>query len=189
MAELQGKRLVIASELEEGTRLNTAVVKQLCSTDTIHAEKKYKDPFDFTPRHTLVLYTNHLPRVGANDFGIWRRLVVIPFNAKITDASDIKNYADHLYEKAGAAIMKDVSYVEKSGELYQLYRAYCMKNGDYTRNKGDFYSALDEDGYKRRRTNKGSFVHGLKLKEKPYIYEYIRLSQRLSEIYLPGNKG
>lgn len=235
LAELQGKRLVIASELEEGTRLNTAVVKQLCSTDTIHAEKKYKDPFDFTPSHTLVLYTNHLPRVGANDVGIWRRLVVIPFNARITEASDIKNYADHLYEKAGAAIMKwiiegaqkaisadfkipipkcvhdaiqsyheennwlgqfieeccevDVSYVEKSGELYQLYRAYCMKNGDYTRNKADFYSALDEDGYKRRRTNKGSFVHGLKLKEKPYIYEYIRLSQRLSEIYLPGNKG
>lgn len=44
-AELRGKRLVIAAELEEGTRLDTAVVKHLCSTDPIQAEKKYKDPF------------------------------------------------------------------------------------------------------------------------------------------------
>ena len=80
MAELKGKRLIIASELEEGMRLNTAMVKQLCSTDEIYAEKKYKDPFSFTPSHTLVLYTNHLPRVGASDEGTWRRLIVIPFN-------------------------------------------------------------------------------------------------------------
>lgn len=106
MAELKGKRLIIASEMEEGMRLNTAVVKQLCSTDEIFAEKKYKAPFAFTPSHTLVLYTNHLPKVGANDDGIWRRLIVIPFNAKIVGNSDIKNYADHLYEKAGGYIMK-----------------------------------------------------------------------------------
>lgn len=35
MAELKGKRLIISSEMEEGMRLNTAVVKQLCSTDEI----------------------------------------------------------------------------------------------------------------------------------------------------------
>ena len=45
MAELKGKRLVIAAELEEGMRLNTSVVKQLCSTDEVSAEKKYRDPF------------------------------------------------------------------------------------------------------------------------------------------------
>lgn len=82
LAEAKGKRLIIAAELEEGMRLNTSVVKQMCSTDEIFAEKKYKDPFSFTPSHTLVLYTNHLPRVGANDPGTWRRLIVIPFNGQ-----------------------------------------------------------------------------------------------------------
>lgn len=106
MAELKGKRLVIASELEEGTRLNTGMVKQLCSVDPIEAEKKFKDPFHFDPSHTLVLYTNHLPKVSANDDGTWRRLIVIPFNAKITGNSDIKNYSDYLFDKAGPAIMK-----------------------------------------------------------------------------------
>jgi P4 family phage/plasmid primase-like protien len=106
MAELKGKRLIIASEMQEGVRLNTAMVKQLCSTDEIQACKKYKDPFHFLPAHQVVLYTNHLPRVGANDDGIWRRLKVIPFNAKIKGNSDIKNYADYLFENAGPAIMK-----------------------------------------------------------------------------------
>lgn len=67
MAEAKGKRLLIAAELDEGMRLNTSIIKQLCSTDAVFAEKKYKDPFQFIPSHTLVLYTNHLPRVGAND--------------------------------------------------------------------------------------------------------------------------
>lgn len=106
MAELKGKRLIIASEMQEGVRLNTAMVKQLCSTDEIQACKKYKDPFHFVPSHQVVLYTNHLPKVGANDDGIWRRLKVIPFNAKIKGNSDIKNYADYLYEQCGSAIMK-----------------------------------------------------------------------------------
>lgn len=211
MAELKGKRLIISSEMEEGMRLNTAVVKQLCSTDEIQAEKKYKDPFSFVPSHTLVLYTNHLPKVGANDDGIWRRLVVIPFNAKITGKSDIKNYADYLFEHAGPAIMSwiiegakraidknfhttlpdvveaaiqayredndwlgqfleeccemDPSYNEKSGELYQAYRAHCMQNGEYIRSTTDFYSSMDKAGYNRIRKNTGVQVVGLKLKE------------------------
>lgn len=105
LAEAKGKRLLIAAELEEGMRLNTSNVKQLCSTDEIYAEKKYKDPFSYIPTHTLVLYTNHLPRVGAIDAGTWRRLIVIPFDAKIEGSTDIKNYADFLYEKAGSAIL------------------------------------------------------------------------------------
>ena len=106
MAELKGKRLIIASELEEGRRLNTGMVKQICSVDPIEAEKKYEAPFHFVPSHTLVLYTNYLPKVTANDDGTWRRLIVIPFNARISRKSDIKNYSDYLFEQAGPAIMK-----------------------------------------------------------------------------------
>lgn len=211
MAELKGKRLIIAAELEEGMRLNTSVIKQLCSTDEISAEKKYKDPFRFTPSHTLVLYTNHLPRVGANDSGTWRRLIVIPFNARIKGSSDIKNYSEHLVQESGPAIIgwiiegarmaiekgfhldppkgvKDAinayresndwlgsfmdeccnvskELIQKSGELYQEYRAYCLRNGEFTRNTSDFYSALEAMGFGRKKTPKGSMVYGLQLKE------------------------
>lgn len=210
MAELKGKRLVIAAELEEGMRLNTSVVKQLCSTDEVSAEKKYRDPFRYTPTHTLVLYTNHLPRVGANDEGTWRRLIVIPFNAKIEGNSDIKNYADYLAEKAGGAVLSwiiegakkviecnfklkipqcvseaishyrenndwlsmfiedccevDPSYTQKSGELYQEYRAYCARTGEYTRSTTDFYTGLDTAGFEKRRSKTGIMVYGIRLK-------------------------
>ena len=106
MAELRGKRMIIAAEMEEGVRLSTSILKQLCSTDEVSGEKKYKDPFTFVPTHTLVLYTNHLPRVGASDEGTWRRLIVMPFNARFEGKSDIKNYADYLVEKAGPAILQ-----------------------------------------------------------------------------------
>ena len=164
MAELKGKRLIIASELEEGTRLNTGMVKQLCSTDPIQAEKKYKDPFSFDPSHTLVLYTNHLPKVSANDDGTWRRLIVIPFNAKITGKSDIKNFADHLYAESGGAIMKWViegaakaiasdfhtrkpkivvdaieAYREENDWLAQFLDDHCEIDPSYTEKSGELY--------------------------------------------------
>ncbi|MGQ4533399.1 phage/plasmid primase, P4 family [Dermabacteraceae bacterium P13138] len=63
MAQTRGRRLLIAGENDEGVRLSSSSAKQLASTDKIAAEKKYKDPFSFTPSHTLVLYTNHLPKV------------------------------------------------------------------------------------------------------------------------------
>lgn len=106
IAEIKGKRILIAAELEEGMRLSTSIVKQLCSTDELTAEKKYKDPFRFRPTHTLILYTNHLPKVGAMDTGIWRRLIVIPFNASITGSSEIKNYSRYLLDQAGPFIVR-----------------------------------------------------------------------------------
>ena len=39
------------------------------------------------------------------DAGTWRRLIVVPFNARITGNGDIKNYAEYLYENAGSAIL------------------------------------------------------------------------------------
>lgn len=129
LAEVKGKRILIAAELEEGMRLSTSIVKQLSSTDEIEGEKKYKDPFKFRPTHTLVLYTNHLPKVGAMDNGIWRRLIVIPFNAKITGKSDIKNYSKYLLTNAGPYITKwIIEGAEKAiVDNYKLKLPQCVK--------------------------------------------------------------
>ena len=97
--------MLIAAEMQEGAQLNDSMVKQLCSTDDIAAEEKFKAQFHFTPGHTVVLYTNHLPKVSALDDGTWRRLLVIPFDAKIEGNADIKNYAEYLFENAGESIL------------------------------------------------------------------------------------
>ena len=148
MAETKGKRLLIAAEMQEGARLNDSTVKQLCSTDDIFAEKKYKDPFSFTPCHTLVLYTNHLPRVSASDDGIWRRLIVIPFNAKIEGKSDIKNFADHLYHNAGDAILSWI--IEGAKKVidadYKFKLPECVQRAiDEYRVQNDWFNHFLED--------------------------------------------
>ena len=104
-AELRGRRFVTVSELDEDKFLDTAMMKKLCSTDDIFAEKKYKAPFSFTPSHTIILCTNHLPRVSMSDGGTWRRLMVVPFEAVIDSDTEIKNYAEYLYEQAGGAVL------------------------------------------------------------------------------------
>lgn len=105
LAELKGKRLIIAGETEHQRKLSPVVIKQVSSKDEVHGEKKYCDPMEFTPTHSVVLYTNHLPVVEDYDWGIWRRLCVIPFNAEFNGKSDIKNYDDYLYEKCGSSIL------------------------------------------------------------------------------------
>lgn len=106
LAELRGKRLAIAAELEEGMRLDTGTVKKICSTDPINAEKKYCAPFSFIPSHSIVLYTNHLPKVGTNDRGTWDRIIVIPFNARFRgEADEKKDYCGFLFERCGPAVL------------------------------------------------------------------------------------
>ena len=106
LAELRGKRLVLAAEREEGTRLDVSMLKRLCSTDAVHAEPKYKQPFEFIPSHTCVLFTNFLPKVGSSDAGTWSRLVVVPCRAKFrNEAGEIKDMAGHLFDHAGGAVL------------------------------------------------------------------------------------
>ena len=148
MAEINGKRLLIASESQEGARLDDSIVKQLCSTDDIQGEKKYKDPFSFTPSHTLVLYTNHLPKVSGNDDGIWRRLKVIPFNNKLTGTGDIKNYADYLYENAGEYILTWI--IEGAKKIIdanlKLKVPKCVEDAiNYYREQNDWFHHFIDD--------------------------------------------
>ena len=105
LATLRGRRLVVTGELEEHQRLSVATLKQLASTDRLVIEEKFKQPETVKQTHTLVLFTNHLPRVGSTDNGTWRRLIVVPFNATIPAGTGIQNYADVLVKEAGGAIL------------------------------------------------------------------------------------
>ncbi len=105
LATLRGKRLVVAGELEEHQRLSVSTLKQICSTDRITIEEKFRQPETVVPSHTLVMFTNFLPRVGSTDGGTWRRLNVVPFKAQIPPGGGIQNFADVLVEQAGGAIL------------------------------------------------------------------------------------
>ncbi|MBU0515240.1 MAG: hypothetical protein KJ621_10760 [Proteobacteria bacterium] len=77
---LRGKRLVWASETDEGRRLNAGRVKWLTGGDTLVGRPPHgRHEITFSPSHTLILSTNNLPRADARDRALWARIRVIPF--------------------------------------------------------------------------------------------------------------
>jgi len=86
IADLLGKRLVIASETESGANLRLQLVKRLTGDATIKARFMRQDFFEFRRTHKLVLITNNRPRLTENTEAVWRRLRILPFNVVIPPA-------------------------------------------------------------------------------------------------------
>jgi putative DNA primase/helicase len=79
IAELFGRRLVIASETGEGVRLQEGVLKDITGGDTLRGCRKYEHGFSFKSTAKLWLAGNHKPAIRGTDDGIWRRVRLIPF--------------------------------------------------------------------------------------------------------------
>ena len=82
LAALAGARYVSVNELQAGDRLDEQVVKQLAGREAIEARFLHKEFFEYMPTFTAWLRTNHKPIITGEDDGIWRRLVLIPFQRK-----------------------------------------------------------------------------------------------------------
>jgi putative DNA primase/helicase len=86
LAALAGARYVSINELQAGDRLDEQVVKAIAGREPIAARFLYKDFFQFLPTFTPWLRTNHKPIITGEDDGIWRRLVMLKFGRKFTQA-------------------------------------------------------------------------------------------------------
>jgi len=85
MSDLLGVRLAVTAETDEGRRLASATVKRLTGGDKIRARRMRQDFFEFDPSHTIVMVTNHKPRVAGDDPALWRRLRVVPFDVVVAN--------------------------------------------------------------------------------------------------------
>lgn len=83
--DLRGVRWVVVSESDKDRRLGEAKMKRLTGGDTIRARRMRQDFVEFTPSHTALVITNHLPKVSGDDAAVWRRLRVVPFNVVIPE--------------------------------------------------------------------------------------------------------
>ncbi|PZE63774.1 hypothetical protein DEJ27_17085 [Curtobacterium sp. MCPF17_018] len=83
LAKLRGVRLLVASELEENARISAAFMKRMTGGDEITARELYGAPFQFTPAFLILMITNFLPKLPANDPATWARVRVVPFNVVI----------------------------------------------------------------------------------------------------------
>lgn len=77
--KLRGKRFVMQSELDAGSRLNEPLVKSIVGSDMQTTRPLYGAPVDWHPQYTAFLATNHLPRISSAENAIWNRVKPIHF--------------------------------------------------------------------------------------------------------------
>lgn len=88
LAKLRGKRFVTVIETEEGKRLAEAKVKSVTGSDMITCRFLYAEYFSYYPTYKIWLAMNHLPAIRGTDNGIWRRILLIPFNQSFVGRED-----------------------------------------------------------------------------------------------------
>jgi len=133
IADLFGKRLMVASETERGSQLRIQLIKKLTGDQTIKARRLYENYFEFKATHKLFLVTNNKPKITEDSEAVWRRIRLIPFTVTIPkDERDPKLLRKLRKEKAGifAALVRaclewkhgglqDSKEVEKATESYR----------------------------------------------------------------------
>lgn len=88
VAGLRGARMVVAQEGNEGTPMNTALLKNFSGGDRISTRHLHGKQFDFEPTFTLVLVTNNLPQFSAGGAALWARTKAIHFGVSFAGRTD-----------------------------------------------------------------------------------------------------
>ena len=83
IARLAGKRFISSNELPNNGMFNEELLKRITAGDEVVSRKLYSHDFQFSPTGKLFISGNNLPIIRGRDDGIWRRISLIPFNAKI----------------------------------------------------------------------------------------------------------
>jgi len=100
IADLIGARLALCSETENDKALAESLVKSLVSGDSMTARKLYGNPIQFKPQFKLMMLGNHKPIIKGNDYGIWRRIRLIPFLRTFKDHDCDLGLLDKLKDEA-----------------------------------------------------------------------------------------
>ena len=100
VAALVGARFVPSYEIEEGKRLDVALVKQLTGSDIITARFFRKEWFEFRPQFKIWFAVNHKPVIRDTTDSIWDRVHLIPFPVYIPPEEREKDLSAKLWAEA-----------------------------------------------------------------------------------------
>jgi P4 family phage/plasmid primase-like protien len=105
LTDLDGRRFVPTSEVDEGKRIAEALAKKLTGGERIKARRMREDHYEFDPTHKLFLAVNHEPEIRGTDEGIWSRIKMIPFSVFIPKEERIKDLDKILVAEEGPGIL------------------------------------------------------------------------------------
>jgi putative DNA primase/helicase len=104
IARLRGTRFVTTTEAEQGRRLSEPLIKQITGNDRMTARFLYGEFFNFTPTFKIFMATNHKPVIKGTDYGIWRRIKLIPFTTRIPEEKQDKGLEEKLRGEASGIL-------------------------------------------------------------------------------------
>ncbi len=96
LTDLQGRRLSVASEVEQDAYWNEARMKELTGDRTITARKMRSDNYQFQNTSKIIVAGNHKPNLRGGDGGVARRMVLVPFTKQFTEGEQDKGLAQVL---------------------------------------------------------------------------------------------
>ena len=99
-ADLAGKRLVTTIEVEDGRHLAENFVKQLTGGDEIKVRRMRENFWTLEPTWKIFMATNNRPEIKGTDFGVWRRIRLIPFSVTIPPGGQDTSLGEKLEAEA-----------------------------------------------------------------------------------------
>jgi P4 family phage/plasmid primase-like protien len=103
-----GKLVNMVPEVGNMTKTAEGELKAFVSGDPMFFERKNRDPFTAMPTARLIISTNNVPRFSDKTEGIWRRLIILPYNVRIPTDRQIVG-------------MDKAAYWERTGELPGIF--------------------------------------------------------------------
>ena len=145
LAQLRGRRLAIASELEEGQFWNEALIKELTGDEVLTARYMRGDFFEFPMTQKHVIVGNHKPRLRGGDPAIARRLVLVPFEQRFEGARRDKDMPAKLKAEAPAILAWLIrGAVRWFRDGLQIPRRVLEASADYMHDHDDLVLWIDE---------------------------------------------
>jgi len=86
--KIKNKRMIIMQEPDPNEPINTSRMKQFSGEDDVEARALFQDQDTFKITGKLFMSCNKLPPINTMDVGTWRRIRVLPFEAKFVDPGD-----------------------------------------------------------------------------------------------------
>lgn len=119
-----GKAANISGDVGETDNIAEGVLKQFTGGGNMQFDRKNRDPISVRPTAKLMCAWNTRPRIKDKTNGMWRRMIVVPFNRAITKDERVVG-------------MDQVAWWMQQGEVPGILR-WAIAGLDRLREQGDF---------------------------------------------------
>ncbi|QLH52847.1 MAG: DNA primase/helicase, phage-associated [Candidatus Kapaibacterium sp.] len=171
LAQAVGKRLVVSNEIPSGRSLDESLMKHITGGEQITVRHLFKPPFSYKPTFKIWLIGNEKPIIRSFNAGIWRRVILIPFETQIPPEKREPQFrvVDNLLKEASGIVNWIIEgYFDFIGNGFQFKTPKIVSQAvESYRCESDFLSDFCQVHIKSK---PGSNVFGKDLYEKFKIF-------------------